>query len=147
MGVVGQSTSPAAWYSAKGPGIHCIGWVGTIAGLNGCGEEKISCPHLTSNPNPAARSNSLYHLHSPDSQVLVQVPNIDFHWNVFGQHDEINQVAYPPNNIQILRITHIKYLKYSYLRHIPYFLRHAAFKIRYITANGGHRQTKVGTGY
>ena len=84
MGVGGQSTSPAAWSSAKGPGTQCIGWVGTTAGLNGCEEEKISCPHRTSNPKSAARSNTLYRLRSPDSQVLVQVPNTDFQ---FGQQD------------------------------------------------------------
>jgi len=76
MGVGGQSTSPAAWSSAKSPDTHCMGWVGTTAGLNGC-EEKISCPHRTSNPKPAARGNSLYRLRSPDPQVLVQVPNTD----------------------------------------------------------------------
>jgi len=62
--------------------LHWLGGGGTTAGLNGCGE-KISCPHRTSNPKPAARSNSLYRLRSPDPQVLVQVPNTDFRWNFF----------------------------------------------------------------
>ena len=122
-------------------------WATRPTGLNGC-EEKISCPHRTSNPKPAARSNSLYRLRSPDPQVLVKVPNTDFHWILFGEQNEISQVAYPPNNIQILRHRPYKILKILViLRHRPYFLRHAAFKILCIIDNGGHRQTKAGMGY
>ena len=109
-----QSLSPAALSSAKSPCTHCIGWVGSTAGLNGCGEEKNSCPHRTSNPKPVTRSNSLYRLRSlpTPSQVLVQVPNTDLHWNIFEHQDEISQVAYAPNNTQTVRFTHTKYSKY-----------------------------------
>ena len=45
MGVSGQRHVPAALTPGKNTGTHFTGgWVGLRAGLDGCGEEKISCP-------------------------------------------------------------------------------------------------------
>ena len=44
MGVGGQRHAPAALPPRKDLGAHCTGgWVGPRAGLDGCGEDKISC--------------------------------------------------------------------------------------------------------
>ena len=110
MGVGGESHAPAALPPGKSPGTHCTGgWVGSTADLNGCGEEKISCPTGLRTPNrqPAASRYTDYVLPVP-RQVLLQIPNTGFHWNFFGQQDEISQVAYLPNNTSILRTTQTK---------------------------------------
>jgi hypothetical protein len=63
MGVGGQRHTPAALPQGKRPGIHCIGgWVGTRAGLDGCGKSRPI--GIRSRVRPA-RSESLYRLSHP----------------------------------------------------------------------------------
>jgi hypothetical protein len=51
-GVGGQRHSPAALPAGKRSFIHCIrDWVGSRAGLDGCGK---SCPHRDSIPGPSS---------------------------------------------------------------------------------------------
>jgi hypothetical protein len=60
MGVGGQLHAPAALPPGKRPGTHCIGgWVGPMAGLDGCQKSR---PHRDSIPGLPARSESLYRL-------------------------------------------------------------------------------------
>jgi hypothetical protein len=52
MGVV-VSVTPSRYNHGKSPGTHCTGgWVGRRAGLDGCGEEKMSCADRFLNPEP-----------------------------------------------------------------------------------------------
>jgi hypothetical protein len=111
MGVGDQSHAPAALPPGKSPGTHCTaGWVRSTAGQNGCGDEKISGLPPNFEPRPlelAASRCTVYALPVP-RQVLVQVPNNDFHWNFFGQQDEISQVEYLPSYTSIFRTTQTK---------------------------------------
>ena len=50
MGVGGQRNAPAAFTPGERPGIHCTGgWVGHMAGLDGCGKSRL---HRDSIPGP-----------------------------------------------------------------------------------------------
>ena len=51
MNVTGQLRTLAAVSPKKRQGYLCAGsWVGLRAGLDGCGEDKIPCPHAGSEP-------------------------------------------------------------------------------------------------
>jgi hypothetical protein len=71
MRVGSQLHALAALPPGKRPGIHCIGgWVGSKAGLDGCGKSRL---HQDSNPGPSrARSESLYGLSHPGPHNSMQ---------------------------------------------------------------------------
>jgi len=61
--VGGQRHAPAALAPGKRPGTHCIGgWVGPMAGLDGCGKSRLIGIRSPSRP---VRSESLYRLSHP----------------------------------------------------------------------------------
>jgi hypothetical protein len=73
MGVGGQRHAPAALLPGKWPGTHCIGsWVGTRAGLDGCGKSR---PIGIRSPDRPARSESLYRLnyHGPRPKTGLDI--------------------------------------------------------------------------
>jgi hypothetical protein len=48
------SATPSRYNRGKGPGTHCTGgWLGRRTGLDGCGEEKMSCARRFLNPEPS----------------------------------------------------------------------------------------------
>ena len=62
-GVGGQCHALSALLPGKTPGTYCTGsWVDPRAGLDGCGEEKISRHHRVRTPNHPVCSKSLYRL-------------------------------------------------------------------------------------
>jgi hypothetical protein len=63
--VGGRLQASAALPAGKNPSTHCAGGcVGPSAGLNGCGEQTVFCPHWSSNLEPFTRSESRYGLRS-----------------------------------------------------------------------------------
>jgi hypothetical protein len=74
MGVSGQHHALAALYPReKTPGTHWIGgWVGPRAGLDADAREKILCLCQVSNPGHPVRSQTLYCLSYPGSNLLLE---------------------------------------------------------------------------
>jgi hypothetical protein len=69
--VGGQSNVPAALPPGKRPGNHCVGgWVGSMAGVNGCGK---SYPHRDSIPDRENCSELLYRLSYPGPYNFQQL--------------------------------------------------------------------------
>jgi hypothetical protein len=71
--------------SGKSPGTHLTGGgMDSRSGLDGCGEDKITCTHRGSNPNCPARSELLYRLRypGPHSQCCMLQNNPVFCLNI-----------------------------------------------------------------
>jgi hypothetical protein len=70
MGLGDQRHAPAAFRQER-PGTHCIGgWVGPMAGLDGCGKSR---PTGIRSPDHPARSESLYRLRYPDPCLTLNI--------------------------------------------------------------------------
>jgi hypothetical protein len=72
MGMGGQHHVPAALPPVARPGTHFIGgWLGSRAGLDGCGQAR---PTGIRSPDRPARSQSLYRLRITPTYQWIQKP-------------------------------------------------------------------------
>jgi len=54
-GVGSQHHTPSAFSPVNSPDYHYTqGWLGPRASLDGSGQQKVSCPHRVSNPEPSS---------------------------------------------------------------------------------------------